>query len=107
MLFIGQEEASLRAFDHHYKHMTLVNPKYVKDKFVSQGFFPNGDPFTGNAMFLPNHVKMEGMLKMIRDCIVLNGDDVFNQLIEVFHSEAMYSALGDALMGMILYSTYA
>ena len=100
-LCTGEERcASLRAFDHHYKHMMLVNPRYVKDKFVSQDFFTNGDPYADNASFLPNNTKMEGMLKTIRNSIALNGDFVLMQLIEVFHSVAMYAALGDKLIGM-------
>lgn len=100
-MFIEQEKGpSLRAFDCHYDLMMLVNPRYVKDKFVAQDFFPNGDPYADNATFLPNEVKMEGMLKTIRNSIAVNGDYVFIQLIEVFHSEVMYAALGDKLIGM-------
>ena len=106
-MFIEQEkEPSLRAFDHHYNLMMLVNPRYVKDKFVALDFFPNGDPYTDNATFLPNEVKMEGMLKTIRNSIAINGDYVFIQLIEVFHSEVMYAALGDKLIGMTIYDSY-
>ena len=105
---IGQERnPALRAFDHHYKHMKMVNPRYVKDKFVSQHFFTNGDPYADNAAYLPNHVKMEGMLKMIRNSIALNGDFVFVHLIEVFHSIAMYAALGDKLIGMTIMNNYS
>ena len=102
-MFTGQEKPpSLRAFDHHYNHMILVNPRYVTDKFVAQDFFPNGDPYTDNARFLPNITKMQGMLKTIRNSIALNGDYVLIQLIEVFHSEAMYTALGDKLIGITI-----
>ena len=85
----------------------MVNPRYVKDKFVSRDFFTNGDPYADNAAYLPNDVKMEGMLKMIRNSIALNGDFVFMQLIEVFHSVAMYAALGDKLIGMPMMSNYS
>ena len=85
--------------------MMLVNPRYVKYKFVAQDFFPNGDPYTDNATFFPNEVQMEGMLKIIRNSIAMNGDRVFIQLIEVFHSEAMYAALGDKLIGMTIHDT--
>ena len=96
---IKRESPVLQAFDYHYDHMMLVNPQLVTRKFVSQGFFPSGDPHADNATFLPNDVKMGRMLKMIRDCIALNEEHMFTQLIEVFHSEAMYAALGDKLMG--------
>ena len=84
----------------------MVNPQYVKDKFVALDFFVNGDPYADSAQYLPNEVKMEGMLKTIRNSIALNGDFVLLQIVEVFHSVAMYSALGDKLMGNIM-SNYA
>ena len=96
------EKPALHAFDHYYEHMMLVNPQHVTTKFVSQGFFPNGNPHADNAAFLPNDIKMKTMLKMIRDCIALN-DDMFRKLVEVFHSEVMYAALGDKLIGTYVY----
>ena len=80
--------------------MMIVDPRYVKDKFIKSRFFPNGDPLAGNATYLPNDVQMGRMLQIIRNLIALNEDDVFIQLVGVFHSEAMYAALGDKLMGM-------
>jgi len=90
---------SLDAFDQYYDLLMLVNPKRVKYKLISQGFFPNGDPFADEATYLPNHTKMEIILKEIRRCIGLTGEEMLHDFVTVLLSDSMYADLGGKLLG--------
>ena len=76
----------------------LVNPKHVKRKLVSQGFFPNGDPFADEARYLQNDTKMEIILTDIRRCIARNGEEMFGDFVAVLLSDSMYIDLGEKLL---------
>ena len=90
---------SLSAFDQYYHLLMLVNPKRLKYKLVSQGFFPNGDPFADEAKYLPNDTKMQYILKDVRSCIACNGDEMFDIFVAVLLSDSMYTDLGGKLLG--------
>ena len=90
---------SLDAFDQYYHLLMLINPKRVKNKLISQGFFLNGDPFADEAKYLPNDTKMEIILKEIRSCIALTGEEMFSDFVAVLLSDSMYADLGCKLLG--------
>jgi len=90
---------SLNAFDQYYHLLMLVNPKRVKNKLISQGFFPNGDPFADEAAYLPNDTKIGFILKEIRRCIALTGEEMLSDFVAVLLSDSLYAELGRKLLG--------
>ncbi|XP_065885308.1 uncharacterized protein [Dysidea avara] len=87
----------LDTFDHYLPCMMMIDPDHVKSKFISYGFFPNGDPLAGGESLL-NNKKMEIMLSDIRKCIAINGEEMFCKLVAIFQSQGIYDALGEKLL---------
>jgi len=99
-----RKNPSLGAFDQYYHLLMLINPKHVKRKLVSQGFFPNGDPFADEARYLQNDTKMEIILTDIRRCIARNGEEKFGDFVAVLLSDSMYIDLGEKLLSKHVHS---
>jgi len=90
--------AELGAFDCYYNNMKLyLNPSTMQGKFVSIGLVDGSVISGGPAVFLPDHIKMENMLKIVRDNIALNGPKNLGLLIQALRSVPAYQNLASEL----------
>ena len=90
--------AELGAFDCYYNNMKLyLNPAAMQGKFISAGLVDGGIIGGGAAVFLPDHMKMEMMLKEVRNSIALNGPKNFGLLIQALNSVSNYQNLAGQL----------
>ncbi len=90
--------AELGAFDCYYNNMKLyLNPATMQGKFMAVGLVDGSIIGGGGAVFLPDHMKMEEMLKQVRDSIVLNGPENFGRLVKALNSVAAYQNLASQL----------
>ena len=89
--------AELGAFDYFYDYMRLqVSPSLVQGQFIKERLV-SADGIGGMAIFLPDHAKMEEMLKQVKGSIVLNGPISFGKLCRVFNSIPLYQKLATDL----------
>ena len=84
----------LEAFDAFSDTMTLyVNPTVVQGKFIAAGLVDGSIVGGGMSLFMPDHAKMEIMLKQVRGNIKINGVKSFGQLVRVFNGIRTYEKL--------------
>ncbi|XP_065909069.1 probable serine/threonine-protein kinase irlA [Dysidea avara] len=84
----------LEAFDAFSDTMTLyVNPTVVQGKFIAAGLVDGSVVGGGLSLFMPDHAKMEIMLKQVRSNIKINGVKSFGQLVRVFNGIRTYEKL--------------
>ena len=92
--------AALKAFDEYYSMMhQYVDVTMVTAKCVGYGVIPDRSPISGASVFLPDMMKMEMVLPLIRKNIALNGVKVFFKLVKVFQSMGYYIDLAKHLEG--------
>ena len=90
--------AELEAFDCYYNNMKLyLNPSTMQGKFISAGLVDGSIIGGGGAVFLPDHMKMETMLKEVRGSIALNGPKNFGLLVQALSSVPAYRNLAGQL----------
>lgn len=90
--------AELKAFKCYYNNMKLyLNPSTMEGKFISVGLINGSIIGGGGAVFLPDHMKMEMMLKEVRDSIALNGPKNFGLLVQALKSVPSYRNLASQL----------
>jgi len=90
--------AELGAFDYFYNNMKLyVSPSLIQGQFIKEGLVNAATTMGGMAVFLPDHAKMEEMLKQVRGNIALNGPISFGKLFRVFNSIPAYQKLAAEL----------
>ena len=90
--------AELTAFDSYLNSMQLyLNPTTMQGKFIALGLVDGATIGGGAAVFLPDHVKMETMLKQVRNHIVLNGPQNFGLLIRALNSVPAYQNLANEI----------
>ena len=98
ILMAGETDrtAELEAFDCYYNNMKLyLNPSAMQGKFISAGLVDGS--IIGGGVFLPDHMKMETMLKDVRSSIALNGPKNFGLLVQVLNSVPAYRNLAGQL----------
>ena len=98
ILMAGETDrtAELEAFDCYYNNMKLyLNPSTMQGKFISAGLVDGS--IIGGGVFLPDHMKMETMLKDVRSSIALNGPKNFGLLVQVLSSVPAYRNLAGQL----------
>ena len=98
ILMAGETDrtAELEAFDCYYNNMKLyLNPSTMQGKFISAGLVDGS--IIGGGVFLPDHMKMETMLKDVRSSIALNGPKNFGMLVQVLSSVPAYRNLAGQL----------
>ena len=69
-------------------------------KCVGYGVIPETSPITGASVFLPDHLKMDIVLPLIRENIVLNGKSVFLLMVKVLDSMGDYQELAKGYKSM-------
>ena len=95
--------AELGAFDCYYNNMKLyLNPSNMQAKFISVGLVDGSIIGGGGAVFLPDHMKMEAMLKEVRNSIQLNGPENFGRLVRALNSVPAYQNLASQLYSKLL-----
>jgi len=94
-------QAALETFDkyHHYIHDNVEVGMFTS-KCVGYGVIPETSPITGASVFLPDYLKMDIVLPLIRNNIALNGKSVFIMMIKVFESMGDYRELATQLSSM-------
>ena len=89
-------EAALAAFD-EYSDLTReyveVNITMFTSKCVGYGVIPETSPITGASIFLPDSLKMDIVLPLIRNNIALNGKTIFHLMTRVLDSMGDYRQL--------------
>ena len=91
--------AELGAFDCYYNDMKLyLNPSTMQEKFMSVGLVDGSIIGGGEAVFLPDHVKIETMLSEVRSSIALNGPKNFGLLVKALYSVPSYQNLARQLL---------
>jgi len=89
-----ERSPELEAFDAFSDTMTLyVNPTVVQGKFIAAGLVDGSVVGGGMSLFMPDHAKMEIMLKQVRGNIKINGVKSFGQLVRVFNGIRTYEKL--------------
>ena len=95
---LGGCPPELRAFDCYYENMKMyLNPSTMQSKFISVGLIDGGIIGGGWAVFQPDHMKMEIMLREVRNSIALNGAKSFGLLIQVLRSVPAYQSLASEI----------
>ena len=95
-------KAALKTFDEYYSLIhRYVDVTMVTSKCVGYGVIPERSPITGASVFLPDMMKMEMVLPLIRKNIALNGVKVFFRLVKVFQSMGYYTELAKHLEGTV------
>lgn len=93
-----ERSAELEAFDCYYNNMKLyLNPSTMQGKFISVGLVDGSIIGGGGAVFQPDHMKMETMLKEVRSGIGLNGPKNFDLLVQALSSVPNYRNLAAQL----------
>ena len=93
-----KQTAELGAFDCYYNNMKLyLNPATMQGKFMAVGLVDGSMIGGGGAVFLPDHIKMEMMLKQVRSSIAINGPENFGRLVKALNSVAAYQNLASQL----------
>ena len=69
-------------------------------KCVGYGVIPEISPITGASIFLPDYLKMDIVLPMIRKNIALNGRSIFELMARVFESMGEYHLLSIKIKSM-------
>ena len=94
--------AALKTFDEYYSMIhEYVDVTMMTSKCVGYGVIPERSPITGASLFLPDMMKMEMVLPLIRKNIALNGVKVFFKFVKVFQSMGYYTALATHLEGIV------
>ena len=103
---ISDNIAAVKAFDEYISVMQdYVDPFVFIPKCISCELLERDvSAFGGTALFLTNKLKMETVLKEIRNNISLNGVKKLRDLIELFHSEPIYNELANHLEGIAPYT---
>ena len=87
-------QAALEVFDEYYDYMhNNVEVDMFTSKCVGYGVIPEISPITGASIFLPDRLKMNIVLPMIRKNIALNGKPIFELMSRVFESMGEYHPL--------------
>lgn len=90
--------AELQAFDCYSGNMTLyLNPSTMQGKFISLGLVDGSIIGGGGAVFLPDHMKMESMLKEVRSRIAINGPKYLGLLMQALRSVTAYQNLANEI----------
>lgn len=95
-------QAALAVFDEYYEFVhDYVEIEMFTSKCVGYGVIPETSPITGASVFLPDYLKMDIVLPLIRKNIALNGKSVFMKMIKVFDSMGAYCELAGQLQRTI------
>ena len=90
--------AKLGAFDCYYNVMKqYLNPSSMQEKFISVGLVDGSIIGGGEVVFQPDHIKMEAMLKEVRNSIQLNGPENFGRLVRALNSVPAHQNLASQL----------
>jgi len=90
--------AELETFDFYFEKMKLhLDPSTMQCKFMTVGLVDGSVIGGGASIFQPNQIKMENMLKIVRDNIALNGPKFFGLLIKALHSVPAYQNLANEM----------
>ena len=94
-------QAALETFDEFYELThDYVEVEMFTSKCVGYGVIPETSPITGASVFLPDYLKMEKVLPLIRKNIGLNGKSVFLLMVKVFDSMGNYQELAKGYKSM-------
>lgn len=98
-------EAALSTFDEYYNFIhDYVEIEMFTSKCVGYGVIHETSPITGASVFLPDNLKMNIVLPLIRRNIGLNGKSVFLLMVKVLNSMGNYRPLAKALESMYVHT---
>ena len=101
--------AALAAFDEYcdlmHNHVE-VEVEMFTSKCVGYGVIPETSPITGASVFLPDYLKMDIVLPLIRKNIGLNGKSIFLLMTRVLESMGEYRQLATEYKSMLDYKLY-
>lgn len=90
-------QAALETFDEYYDLLhDYVEIGMFTSKCVGYGVIPETSPITGASVFLPDYLKMDIVLPLIRNNIGLNGKSVLLLMAKVLDSMGDYRQLAAA-----------
>ena len=100
-------QAALEAFDEYYDlTRDYVEVEMFTSKCVGYGVIPETSPITGASLFLPDHLKMDIVLPLIRNNIALNGKSIFHLMTRVLDSMGDYRQLASGFESTYAYINY-